>query len=84
MDGEEHQTKVQNNKKDAEHKPFWIQTMLKVMKGMFHEDWKILEKATFESTIVITVNGNVYDSTEVEDTENEVEKNLPFSRNDIK
>ena len=79
MNGEEHQTKVQNYKEDTEGKPFWIEAMLNVMDSMLGEYWEILKKAAFESPIVIAVNSNVQDSTKVDKTENGVEKNLPWS-----
>ena len=59
MDSEEHQTKVQKDKKDTESKPFRIEAMLNVMDSMLGEYWEILEEAAFESPIVIAVNSNV-------------------------
>ena len=59
MDSEEHQTKVQNNKKDTKSKSFRIEAMLNVMDSMLGEYWEILEEAAFESPIVIAVNSNV-------------------------
>ena len=76
-DCEEHQSKIQDDKEDTETKPLWIEAMFKVVNRMVHKNWKIMPKATFESTIVVAVNGNVEDSTQVEDTENEVKNCLP-------
>ena len=57
--------------------------MFKVMNGMFGKYGKILKQASFESTIVVTVNGNMENSTKVKNTEEKIEDYFPRSRNNI-